>query len=61
MLEYNFAFPDFSDLVNKGLCKNPYKAAVFDQDRELSPEVERVQLKILDEQEIWIPNLEVKK
>jgi len=38
-----------------------YKAAIFDQDQELSPEVARLQLKILDEQEIWIPDFEAKK
>jgi hypothetical protein len=38
-----------------------YKAAVFDKDKELSPEVARLQLKTLDEQEIWIPDSEAKK
>lgn len=38
-----------------------YKAAVFDEDQELSPEVARLQLKTLDEKEIWIPDSEAKK
>lgn len=38
-----------------------YKAAVFDQDEELSSEVARLQLKTLDEKEIWIPDSEAKK
>lgn len=38
-----------------------YKAAVFDQDEELSPEIARLQLKTLDEKEIWIPDSEAKK
>ncbi len=38
-----------------------YKAAVFDQDQELSPEIARLQLKTLDEKEIWIPDSEAKK
>ena len=38
-----------------------YKASVFDQDQELSPEVARLQLKTLDEQKIWIPDSETHK
>jgi hypothetical protein len=38
-----------------------YKAAVFDQDKELSPEVARLQIKTLDEQGVWIPDLEAYK
>ena len=38
-----------------------YKAAVFDQDEELIPEIARLQLKTLDEKEIWIPDFEAKK
>jgi hypothetical protein len=38
-----------------------YKAAVFDQDEELSPEIARLQLKTLDEKEIWITDSEAKK
>lgn len=38
-----------------------YKAAVFDQDQELSSEVARLQLKTLDEKELWIPDSEAKK
>jgi hypothetical protein len=38
-----------------------YKAAIFDQDQELSPEVARLQLKTLDEKEVWIPDCEAKK
>jgi hypothetical protein len=38
-----------------------YKAAVFDQDEELSIEVARLQLKTLDEQGVWIPDDEAYK
>lgn len=38
-----------------------YKAAIFDQDEELSLEVARLQLKTLDEKEIWIPDNKAKK
>ncbi|ETZ04341.1 DUF2608 domain-containing protein [Holospora undulata] len=38
-----------------------YKAAVFDQDEELSSEIARLQLKTLDEKEIWIPDSEAKE
>jgi len=38
-----------------------YKAAVFDQDPELSREVVRLQIKTLDKQELWIPDSEAKK
>ncbi len=38
-----------------------YKAAIFQQDQELTPEIARLQLKTLDEKEIWIPDLEAQK
>jgi hypothetical protein len=38
-----------------------YKAAVFDKDKELSPEIARLQLKTLDEQGVWIPDDEAHK
>lgn len=38
-----------------------YKAVVFDQDKELSPEVARLQIKTLDEQGVWIPDDEAYK
>lgn len=38
-----------------------YKAAVFDQDQELSPEIARLQIKALDEKEIWISDSEARK
>jgi hypothetical protein len=38
-----------------------YKAAAFDQDKELSPEVAKLQIKTLDEQGVWIPDDEAYK
>lgn len=38
-----------------------YKAAVFDTDNDLSPEVARFQLKTLDEKQIWIPDSQAVK
>lgn len=60
--------PDYLNSVSK-MCSNlgikftgfHYKAAVFDQDEELSLDVGRLQLKTLDEKEIWIPDSEAKK
>ena len=59
--------PDYLNSVSK-MCSKlgikftgfHYKAAAFDQDEALSPEVARLQIKTLDEQEIWIPDLEAK-
>lgn len=33
-----------------------YKAAIFDEDKELSPDIARLQIKTLDEQQVWIPD-----
>lgn len=38
-----------------------YLASVFDKDKDLDPEIARLQLKILDEQKIWIPDTEAHK
>ncbi len=38
-----------------------YKAAIFDQDKNLSPEVAKLQIKTLDEQGVWVSDFEAKK
>ncbi len=45
-------------MTSERLVNGGYKTAVFDEDRELSPEVARLQLKALDKEGIWIPDLE---
>jgi hypothetical protein len=36
-----------------------YLAEVFNQDKEINPEVAKIQIKILDEKQIWLQDNEV--